>query len=124
MERNYEQRGGYIGITHGVTGVLVSEVLFGDKTLYGILALLVIDTTTAFIAELKRPHHNLPYSWSTAEGSATAFIIYLLTLMLLGVDLYRASLMSLALVLVEAYAPEDNLLLPPSGGLLATILSV
>ena len=124
MERSYEQRGGYIGITHGVTGVLVSEVLFGTKTLYGVLALLIIDTTSVFVAELKHPQHNLPYSWSTLEGSSAAFIVYTLTLMLLGVDFYRASIMSLALTLVEAYAPEDNLLLPPSGGLLATILGV
>ncbi|OYT54159.1 MAG: hypothetical protein B6U76_07770 [Desulfurococcales archaeon ex4484_217_2] len=122
IERNYEKIGGYIGITHGVLGVLVSEVLFSKYTFYGILALMIVDPASSVISVFTKFKHRLPRSWSTLEGSITAFLTFFLVLYTLGVPASQAILISLIGVITEAYAIEDNLLIPVIVSLSAYIL--
>jgi len=125
MERSYERVGGYIGVTHGILGVLIAEVLFKEKAFYGVLALLIIDTVSAVISVVTGFKRRLPFSSTTVDGliasSATFFVV---SVVLLGVEATKAGLAALFLAMVEAYAPEDNLLLPPAGGFLALVLDM
>ncbi len=112
IERNYEKIGGYIGVTHGVLGVLIAEVLFSKYTFYGILALMIVDPASSIISVFTEFRHKLPRSWSTLEGSIAAFLAFSLALYTLGVPAPQAILISLIGVITEAYAIEDNLLIP------------
>ena len=125
MERSYERVGGYIGVTHGILGVLVAEVLFKEKAFYGVLALLVIDTISAIVGVMTGFKRKLPFSSTTVDGLiASAIVFSVVSVMLLRVEVAKAGFAALSLALIEAYAPEDNLLLPPAGGFLAFILGI
>ncbi len=124
MEREYEKVGGYVGLTHGLVGVLVAEALFGERAVYGVIALLTVDAVAALIGLLRRSKLRLPGSLTTIDGLIAGVVTNSIVLAVLGVDLEKAVSLSIILALTEAYAPEDNLLLPPVGGLLASIMSL
>ncbi len=123
MERSYERIGGYIGITHGVVGVLISNVLFENYVVYGILALMIVDPTAAvFGATLGR--HPIPKTNGTIEGSIAAFILFFLLSLLLSIDLPSAFMLSLTATLAELLSVEDNLVIPLATSAAAYILQL
>ena len=111
IEREYERKGGYIGIVYGLLGVTLSQLFFSNEAYYGILALTIIDPLTALIGAVYG-RIKIPYTNGSLEGSLTAFIVFYLTLVLLGFRPERATLVSLISCLAELFSSEDNLALP------------
>ena len=121
IERSYERIGGYLGITHGVVGVLVSHVVFGGYALYGIYALTVVDPVAAVAGSLAGAH-RVPYSSGTFEGALASLMAFALFLCLLGIDAPRALLISAAASIAELYGVEDNLSIPIAASAVAYFL--
>jgi len=123
MERAYERVGGYIGVTHGILGVLVSQILFGDRTLYGIMALAVVDPVGAVVGSaLGRT--RIPLTDATLEGFVAEVAAFAVALVVLGVDPIRALAVSLAAGLSEVLFVEDNLVIPVASSLAAYYLAL
>lgn len=118
VERDYERRGGYLGLTLGATGIMTSYVLFGKYSLYGMISLAVTDPIANVVGEsigkLKLPGTN-----ATLEGSLAGLAACFLALVVLGVDPLSSLLVAFVSSLAEAYGIEDNLTIP----LLASLTS-
>lgn len=111
LERDYEKRGGYVGLTYGVLGVTLSYFLFNDYVLYGVISLATIDSVATLMGGLKGTH-RLPFTSKTVEGSISGSLAFLTALILIGVSPLDSLILSAVAMVVEAYAVEDNLLLP------------
>ncbi len=121
VERDYERRGGYLGILMGAIGVLISQLLAGNYVIYGIVSVIVYDTMSALGGTLLG-RVKLPFSNATMEGvlvgmASLAIVLFILTNQLVG---------SLAIIVVaalaEAYGMEDNLAIPVATSLMAMVL--
>lgn len=121
VERDYEKRGGYIGLTYGILGVTISYFLFKDYALYGVVSLATTDAVATVVGGLTGTH-KLPFTNKTVEGSISGFIVFLTALILMGVPFLNALILSVVAMIVEAYAVEDNLLLPIFVSFLATFM--
>lgn len=121
VERDYEKRGGYVGLTYGVLGVTISYFLFNDYALYGVISLATIDSVSTLIGGLAGAH-RLPFIDKTFEGSISGFIVFLTVLILMGVSPLNSLILSILATVVEAYAIEDNLLLPIAVSFLSTFM--
>ncbi len=122
MEREYEKKGGYIGIVHGIIGVLTSAILFNDYTIYGIIALTVIDPIAATIGILYG-RIRLPLAQGSLEGTLAAIIGLTFILTILDVNPEVAILISFFASLTELFSIEDNLTIPLVASLSAYLLS-
>ncbi|MFP3211162.1 MAG: phosphatidate cytidylyltransferase [Thermocladium sp.] len=121
IERDYEKRGGYLGVLMGAIGVYASYTAFGSYAAYGILALIFYDTFSALIGTAIG-RHKLPYSTSTIEGSIGGLAIYMLVLLVLGLRPIDLAALGAAVVVSEAYGVEDNLTIPLIASLVAFLL--
>ncbi len=111
MERGYETIAGYIGITFGALGILISYVLFEQRTFYGILSLIILDPAAAIVGNLTG-RHKLPLSNATLEGALAGFTAFTTALVILGLKPVQAVILAAVASLVEVYGIEDNLTLP------------
>lgn len=118
LERDYEKREGYVGLLYGMIGASVSLLLSPCFTLYGVLALALVDTSAALTDLL------LGTGQKTARGSAVAFLVYASVLVALGVDPLRAAVSSLLTCIAEYLSPEDNLTVPVVATTLALLLGL
>ncbi|MGC9152414.1 MAG: phosphatidate cytidylyltransferase [Vulcanisaeta sp.] len=121
VERDYERRGGYLGILMGAIGVLVSQLLTGNYVIYGIISIIVYDTMSALGGTLIG-RVKLPFSSATIEGmlvgmTALAIILYIFTNKLIG-----SLAVTVVAALAEAYGMEDNLAIPVTTSLIAMVL--
>jgi dolichol kinase len=121
VERDYEKRGGYIGLTYGILGATFSYFLFRDYALYGVISLATTDAVATLIGGLTGTH-KLPLANKTFEGSIAGFLTFFTALVLIGVPPLSSLILSAVAMVVEAYAVEDNLLLPITVSFLSTFI--
>ncbi|NHV98468.1 MAG: hypothetical protein HA496_02335 [Thaumarchaeota archaeon] len=119
VERDYEKRGGYIGLTYGILGVTLSYFLFEDYAFYGVVSLATTDAVATLVGGLTGVH-RLPLTSKTFEGSVSGFAAFFTVLLLTGVSPLSALMLSIMAAIVEAYTVEDNLLLPIAVSFLST----
>lgn len=122
VERDYEKRGGYIGLTYGILGVTLSYFLFKDYALYGIVSLVTTDAAATIVGGLAGTH-RLPLTTKTVEGSISGFITFFTVLILMRVPPLSSLILSIVAAVVEAYTVEDNLLLPITVSFLSTFVA-
>ena len=123
VEREYEKRGGYIGITFGALSVTLSYILFRKYLFYGILAILFFDPIASIVGEFYG-RHKLPYTNATIEGSLAGFFSYLFVLFLLEKNPLKILILASSVLVGEAYGIEDNLTIPFVGSLIAFIVAI
>lgn len=123
IERGYEAMAGYIGVTFGALGILISYVLFKRGTFYGVLSLIILDPVAAIVGSLVG-RHRLPLSSATFEGALAGFTAFSAILTILGLRPVQATILAAVASLVEAYGIEDNLTLPVSVAATAIFLGV
>ncbi|MBO3840801.1 MAG: hypothetical protein FGF48_00070 [Candidatus Brockarchaeota archaeon] len=121
LERDYEKRGGYIGLTYGILGVTLSYFLFEKYAFYGVISLATTDAVATMVGEL-RGAHRLPLTSKTFEGSVSGFATFFTVLILTGVSPLASLILSTVAAVVEAYTVEDNLLLPIAVSFLSTFI--
>ena len=121
VERDYEKRGGYIGLTYGILGVTLSYFLFKDYAFYGVVSLATTDAVATLVGGLTGTH-RLPLTSKTLEGSISGFATFFTVLILTGVSPSGSLMLSFTAMIVEAYTVEDNLLLPIAVSLLSTFV--
>ncbi len=122
IERDYEKRGGYIGMVAGAASVLIVASFLPEFLLPSILTLFTIDVVSAIVGAVFG-RVFLPYSTSTLEGCIFGALSFL-PVALGYMDLLTAVFVSLALAFVEAYSIEDNFFLPISCALLMCAISL
>ena len=111
VERDYEKRSGYIGITFAIVAVTFTEYFFDGLSLYGVLALAIYDPLSAVVGVLiKTP--SLPFSYTRLSGAFFASITFITALLLIGVTPLKALILTVVACIAEAYGIEDNLVLP------------
>ncbi len=123
MERSYEKIGGYMGITAGVIGTLFSYVFFTKYSFYGVLSLLVYDTSSSLFG-FAAGKRKWPKTNKTVEGSVFGLLFFTTVLFFLTGLLLNSFLISLVAAVTEAYGVEDNLFLPVSTSLVAFFLKI
>ncbi|MDW8034623.1 MAG: hypothetical protein RMI79_06820 [Nitrososphaerota archaeon] len=111
MERDYEKRGGYVGLTYGVLGVTLSYFLFRRHAFYGVISIATLDSISTIVGGLKGTH-KLPFTNKTFEGSLSGALLFFTILIIIGISPLDSLIITILATLVEAYAVEDNLLLP------------
>ena len=121
IEREYERKGGYIGIVYALVGVTISQTFFGNNTLYGILALTIVDPITAMVGSIYG--RRIPYTNGSIEGSIIALAIFYLSLITLGFRPEKAFFTSIVACITELFSSEDNLTLPLTTSFIVTLLS-
>jgi len=123
MERDYERRSGYIGVTFGAIGVAFSQLFFGDVTFYGILSLMIYDSVSALTTNLF-DGPKIPYSHTSIIGALAASSLLAIVLVVFGIKPLEALIITLVCALTEAYFIEDNLALPIIVSLTGYLLGV
>ncbi|RLE81746.1 MAG: hypothetical protein DRJ52_03510 [Thermoprotei archaeon] len=121
--RDYERKVGYLGITFGAAGALLASIFFKNYVFYGVLALIVVDCTSALFGTIFGKN-RLPYTNATLEGSIAGFLSFLIVLVSLRISLIYSLILSLIASIVEAYGVEDNLTVPIIVALFAKIFSL
>jgi len=121
VERDYELRYGYICITFGVLSVTMSYVLFGFSTIYGILALAVVDSVSSIATMYTKGRRKIVKHSDVSV--VTTFTFFTFLSYLVSQDILKAVVISAVAVAVELVSPEDNLTLPISTSLTAYVLS-
>lgn len=118
LERDYEKREGYVGLLYGMIGATLSILVAPGTTIYGILALAIVDTIPAL--------HDLLFSSSkkSLRGSTLALVAYFFVLIALGAPLIRSLLLSIIACITEYISPEDNLTVPLVSTLAACYLGL
>lgn len=122
MEREYEKKGGYIGIVYGIMGVLLSYIFLKEYVFYGIIALMTIDPIAAIFGSFLGKIH-VPLTGKTLEGTFFATIIYTFILFYLGIPFFKAFIISFITSLVELFSIEDNLTIPLTSSFLVFFLN-
>ena len=123
MERSHEKVTGYIGLTFGALGIFCSYILFGTTTIYGVLALMIVDPVTAIITCCSS--RRLPYSKTSPYASLAAFFTYFAILYtFLHLEIPKILILSLVAVLAEAYGIEDNMVIPLAVSFVAKIMGL
>lgn len=121
-EREYEKRGGYLGILLGGIAVYIVASLFDPHiTLVAITTVVVYDTFSAIFG-LTVGEHRLPRSKASLEGCLGGIAVNAAALSLLGVPLLYSLAVSSAAAISEAYSPEDNLTIPVSAAVVYALL--
>jgi len=121
-QREYERRGGYLGILLGGFAVYIVASLFNSKiTLVAIITVIVYDTFSAIFG-LTIGRRKLPRSKATLEGCLGGVAVNTAALNLIGVPLLCSLAISFVAAIAEAYSPEDNLTIPLSAALVYAAL--
>lgn len=123
VERDYERRGGYLGILMGMVGVLASNLITGNYVFYGIISVIVYDTMSALGGTLLG-RVNLPFSNATIEGMLVGMASLLIILLLFTNNLIGSLAITVAAALAETYGIEDNLTIPIVTSLMALALKM
>ena len=123
VERDYERRGGYLGILMGAIGVLISQLLTGNYVIYGIISVIVYDTMSA-IGGVLLGRVKLPFSNATMEGSLIGMMSLAIILFLFTNQLIGSLAITVVAALAEAYGLEDNLAIPVATSLMAMALKL
>jgi len=123
LERSYERVSGYVGVTFGVIGAFSAFVLFKNYAFYGILALMIVDPVAALVTKLFG-RKTLPMSRTSIEGAFLSVALFLLVLLIIGVNTLKALLISVIAAFSEAYGVEDNISIPLFVSLSAALLGV
>ncbi|WP_054857608.1 hypothetical protein [Vulcanisaeta sp. JCM 16159] len=121
VERDYERRGGYLGILMGAIGVLISQLLTGNYVIYGIISVIVYDTMSA-IGGVLLGRVRLPFSNATMEGALVGMASLAIVLFLFTNQLINSLAITVVAALAEAYGMEDNLAIPVTTSLMAMAL--
>ncbi|WP_054854714.1 hypothetical protein [Vulcanisaeta sp. JCM 16161] len=121
VERDYERRGGYLGILMGAIGVLISQLLTGNYVIYGIISVIVYDTMSA-IGGVLLGRVRLPFSNATMEGALVGMASLAIVLSLLTNQVIGSLAITVVAALAEAYGMEDNLAIPVTTSLMAMAL--
>nr|KJR73680.1 MAG: phosphatidate cytidylyltransferase [Thermoproteus sp. AZ2] len=123
-ERDYEKRGGYLGLLMGAVGILIAYDLFGIAHLFpAIVGLAVYDVFSALVGSAIG-RHKLPGADATWEGVAGGAAPTFLALALAGYGPGQALLILAAIALAEAYGVEDNLAIPIAASAAAYLASL
>ena len=110
VERDYELRYGYIGITFAILSITMSYVLFGYHAVYGILALAIVDSLSAIVTlYTSSRRRKLKHS---GISIATTFTVFALLIYIFTHSMAVSAATALTAVLTEILSPEDNLTLP------------
>ena len=123
VERDYERRGGYLGILMGAIGVLISQLLTGNYVIYGIVSVIVYDTMSALGGTLLG-RVKLPFSNATMEGALVGMASLAIVLFILTNQLVGSLAITVVAALAEAYGMEDNLAIPVTTSLVALVLKL
>lgn len=123
MERDYERRGGYLGMLMGAAGVLMAQAFTGNYVFYGILSVMVYDTMSA-IGGIMLGHVKIPYSNSTVEGALVGSAALLVPLFLLAGFNFSLLALPATAAISEAYGIEDNFTIPVATSLVAMALGI
>ncbi|WP_243678406.1 hypothetical protein [Vulcanisaeta distributa] len=123
VERDYERRGGYLGILMGaIGGVLISQLLTGNYVIYGIISVIVYDTMSAIGGVLLGRVRLPPFSNATMEGTLVGMASLAIVLFLFTNQLISSLAVTVVAALAEAYGMEDNLAIPVTTSLIAMAL--
>ncbi|MEM1645949.1 MAG: hypothetical protein QXL96_08825 [Ignisphaera sp.] len=121
VERDYELKYGYICITFGLLSVTMSYVLFGDRVVYGVLALAVVDTVSSITTMYTRGRRKVI---KHSDVSITiAFTIFTAIVYLFTWDILKSVIISTVATITELVSPEDNLTLPITTSLTAYVIN-
>ncbi|ADY00410.1 phosphatidate cytidylyltransferase [Vulcanisaeta moutnovskia 768-28] len=123
VERDYERRGGYLGILMGAIGVLISLLLTNNYVIYGIISVIVYDTMSA-LGGVLLGRVKLPFSNATMEGTLVGMASLVTVLFLLTNQLIGSLTITVVAALSEAYGMEDNLAIPVTTSLIAMVLKL
>jgi dolichol kinase len=123
VERDYERRGGYLGILMGAIGVLISLLLTNNYVIYGIISVIVYDTMSA-LGGVLLGRVKLPFSNATMEGALVGMASLVTVLFLLTNQLIGSLTITVVAALSEAYGMEDNLAIPVTTSLIAMVLKL
>ncbi|MGC9153986.1 MAG: phosphatidate cytidylyltransferase, partial [Vulcanisaeta sp.] len=123
VERDYERRGGYLGILMGAIGVLISLLLTNNYVIYGIISVIVYDTMSA-LGGVLLGRVKLPFSNATMEGALVGMTSLVTVLFLLTNQLIGSLAITVVAALAEAYGMEDNLAIPVTTSLIAMVLKL
>ncbi|BDR91354.1 phosphatidate cytidylyltransferase [Vulcanisaeta souniana JCM 11219] len=123
VERDYERRGGYLGILMGAIGVLISQLLTGNYVIYGIISVIIYDTMSALGGTLLG-RVKLPFSNATMEGALVGMASLAIVLFILTNQLIGPLAITVVAALAEAYGMEDNLAIPVTTSLIALVLKL
>ncbi len=124
VKRDYERRGGYLGILMGMLGVFLSYIIVHDYVIYGIISLIVYDTLSAFYGILIG-RTKIPYTHVTLEGTLMGILTYTLILYIFipQVGILKIITLSIAIGLAECYGIEDNFSIPIVASLITYCLN-
>ncbi|MGC8601576.1 MAG: phosphatidate cytidylyltransferase [Thermoprotei archaeon] len=123
MERDYEKRGGYLGMFMGAAGVLIAQAFTGSYVVYGIISVMFYDTMSA-VGGVALGRIKIPYSSSTVEGAVIGAASLLVPLFLLtGVKLTALAIPATAII-SEAYGIEDNFTIPITTSVVGMVLGL
>ncbi len=123
IERDYERRGGYLGMFMGAAGVLMSQAFTGNYVLYGILSVMLYDTMSA-VGGVMLGHTRIPFTNSTVEGALVGAVALAVPLLILsGFNLGIVAVPATAII-SEAYGIEDNFTIPVTTSLVAMALGL
>jgi len=123
VERDYERRGGYLGVLMGALGVLIGQLLTGDYVIYGILSVIIYDTISALSGVLVG-RVRLPYSNATIEGMLFGMLFLSIILYAFTGQLIGTLAITVTTALAEAYGIEDNLTIPVASSLMAMAMKM
>ncbi|WP_052883191.1 phosphatidate cytidylyltransferase [Thermoproteus tenax] len=122
-ERDYEKRGGYLGLLMGAVGVLISYTIFGFVYLLpAIIGLAIYDTFSALVGSAFG-RHRLPRAHATVEGVLGGSIPTFVALMWANYGVLGSLIITLFVVFAEAYGIEDNLTIPIAASLAAFLMA-
>jgi len=121
LERDYEKRGGYLGILMGSLGVLLAQVFSGNYVIYGILSVMIYDTMSA-VGGVTLGRLKIPLTNSTVEGSLIGMLSLSVVLFALTRDLSLAFTIPLTAAITETIGIEDNFTIPLTTSVLAMAL--
>lgn len=122
IERDYELRYGYICITFALISIAISYMFFGSTTVYGILALGIVDTVSSIISMSTQKRRKILKH--TDVSIVTTFTVFTSILYILNQSILYSVVLGLIAVIVELLSPEDNLMLPIAVTLVAYIMNV
>ncbi|MFP3250520.1 MAG: phosphatidate cytidylyltransferase [Thermoproteus sp.] len=111
-ERDYEKRGGYLGLLMGAVGVLISYNIFGPVGLLpAVVGLAVYDSFSALVGSVLG-RHRLPAVDATVEGMLGGAVPTLAVFIAAGYGPLTSLVITAFVAVAEAYGVEDNLAIP------------
>ncbi len=123
VERDYERKGGFLGVLMGAIGVTLSCIFTNWYAVYGIVSIIVYDTASA-LGGVLFGRNRLPMSNATLEGALTGIAALTLTLYLITGNPIDSLIVSLVAAIAEAYGVEDNLSIPVTTSVTAMALKL